>query len=407
MRAAAIILKDIRNIARDRHALAMMIVQPMIIILVLGFALGPMFSGRGGAIQADVGIVRLDEGELARVFLDEFLGAPELSAMFTQVRLTEEEARSRILEGKLKAAIIIPEDFTARVTTGQDSALTVLFDPASQVVAPLLRGVVGSFATQVSATEIATGAVAQEWIKAAAGAGRAPDPEWAASLAAQAGRAVWARMSAFGPEVVTRTVSTRKAVSSFEYYSAGMGVMYLMFSMMLGAKSLLDERDDFTLMRLMSTPTRKSEILAGKLVSVFAIGAAQWGVLVVFTRLAYGVKWGSAPWAFLALSACTILGCAGLSVFLSTVSKSRRGVNTISSIAIQVISLLGGSMIPIAVYPKALIALAKLTPNYWAMDGFSRIFAGAGLSEIGSNCISLAAIGVLLFGIGTARLRLE
>ena len=422
MKTLAIVGKDLKSILRDRQALSVMIAQPMVIILVLGLALGPLFLKGSGPLEGDIGVVCLDEDELTLALLEDFLDSPQLAQALTQIDLkTEDEARALVASGRLKVAIVVPEGFSANMLTGTKANLKLLYDPTSVHFAPMVRGLVGDFADQISTRQIATTAVMSQWLSSIQAdvaqhtiLPESPSPIWPdnseagiTELASRATQAVAERMEAYGPAVAVTSMPTTNGVSSFDYYAAGMGVMYLLFAMMLGARSLLDERDDFTLARLMSTPTYNRQILAGKLLSVAAIGVIEWVILVVFTRLVYGVKWGQSPVAFLALSASTIIACAGVSIFLATTSKTRRGVSAISSITIQVMSLLGGSMVPYFLFPRFMLFLSRLTPNYWAMNGFVQLFTGSGLTDIIPNVLALTGIGITLFTIGNKRLRLD
>jgi ABC-2 type transport system permease protein len=394
--------KDIRIALRDRQALSGMILQPMVVILVLGLALGPMFRDTGPGPASDVGVVDSDGGVYSQVFFKEVLEGEGLSEFLTQVPMTEDEARALIKAGKLRAAVVIPAGFSEKIMAGQPTAIRVLSDPASGVFAPMVRSIASSYAQTVAAQRVSMETVVRTWlVKGTA------SPVQLGSLYAEAAPAVAAAIRSPGPVLDERTAAAQKLVSSFQYYAAGMGVMFLLFGTMMGARSLLDERDQFTLARILATPTPRSIILAGKVVTVFVIGALQWTTLVLFTRIAYGVRWGTSPEAMAALSAATVFAAAGVGILLSTAARTRRGVGLASALFIQVSSLLGGSMVPIMVFPEFIKPLSKITLNWWAMTGFTALFTGSGLTDVVPSVAALLAIGAIAFIIGVARLRLD
>lgn len=51
-------------------------------------------------------------------------------------------------------------------------------------------------------------------------------------------------------------------------------------------------------------------------------------------------------------------------------------MDSIGGIGVQVLALLGGSMIPLALFPEALQQLAVIAPNKWALGGFLDIMNG-------------------------------
>ena len=69
------------------------------------------------------------------------------------------------------------------------------------------------------------------------------------------------------------------------FYAAGMAVFFLFFTVQFGVSSILDERRDGTLARMLVAPIRRSAVLGGKLLTSVVLGVMSMVVLAVATHL--------------------------------------------------------------------------------------------------------------------------
>jgi ABC-type multidrug transport system permease subunit len=70
----------------------------------------------------------------------------------------------------------------------------------------------------------------------------------------------------------------------------------------------------------------------------------------------------------------TAYACSSFGVFLASFAKSRKQVQTLSTIIIMIMSAIGGSMIPIFIMPELMQKIAVVSVNYWSIQGFYDIF---------------------------------
>lgn len=184
-----------------------------------------------------------------------------------------------------------------------------------------------------------------------------------------------------------------------------MGVMYILFGVSVASQSILVERRDGTLARLHTTPTASADIIGGKLLATFLTGLIQFTLLVIFTRLLYGVQWGSPALLTLMITA-TALAAAGLGTSVAALARSPESADSLASAAILPMSFLGGSMYPIYVMPAWIELASRLTFNRWALDGFLAIMDGATtVAAIARPVVVLVAMAVVFLTVGTRRLR--
>lgn len=402
MKSLAIALRDTKILIRDTRALLVMLAMPFVLILILGLALGSLWSGDSGVSKFNVGVVDKDGGEVAKAFTKDVLQAKDMKKMLVIETISESTARQSVANGDLAAAIIIPKDFSAKIKAGEKAKFTVLADPGQALRAGIVKAIADSFATNVSAIMIATKTPVTALVKS----GAVPPADinaLAMSLAAEA------RQALNDPQVkMTKSATTKnKDVTAIQYYSAGMAVMFVMFGAMFGAFSIMDERHNMTLARMLTSPTGRLSILTGKMGGVFLIGVLQFTALVIATRVFFGVSWGSSSLGVVTLALCTVLAATGVAIFIAAVAKTNKGAAGIAQIIIQLMAIMGGSTIPITVLPPWMQNAAKLTINYWGVTGFRDLMLGKGFGAIVAPSLFLLVFAAGFMAVGVWRFKYD
>lgn len=391
-------LKDLRITSRDRGALGVLLGMPMLLIVILGSALGNLAAN---IEKTPIAVVNLDKGSVGAEVTDGFFDDPDLSRLFLARRTTDiDEARAAVERGDLAGALVVPPDFTRRLDTGKPSKLTIYTDPGRQIAGAVFRSVAEAVSTHVSAASVAARTSAYY----AAGA-RTNDPSFIRGVVAKAVDSATETGSLEAVRVDETTAARGTEIPMLAYYAGAMSVMFMMFGSMFGAFSLLRERDTWTLPRMLTTPVPRSEIVGGKMLGVFTVGLAQFAVLYLFTN-AIGVRWGD-PFAVAILSVSTVAAATGLSLLIASAAKTVRSVSGIAQIAIQLMAALGGSFIPVAQFPEWMHPLHYLTVNGWAIDGILETMRGGSILTALPNAGVLLLMGAAFYAAGAMRLRWE
>jgi ABC-2 type transport system permease protein len=158
------------------------------------------------------------------------------------------------------------------------------------------------------------------------------------------------------------------------FYAAGVGVMFLLFSVSGAGGALLDEVDSGTLDRLLSTRLGMSGLLIGKWLFLTIMGLLQLTVMFVWGRIAFGLDlFGHLP-GFFVMTIVTAAAAAGFGLMLATLARTRAQLSGMSTIIILTMSALGGSMFPRFLMSETMQKLGLLTFNGWALDGYLKVF---------------------------------
>jgi ABC-2 type transport system permease protein len=177
--------------------------------------------------------------------------------------------------------------------------------------------------------------------------------------------------------VPVRTTDVRGAEGDLiSYYAAGIGVMFLLFSMAGAGASLLEEEESGTLERLLNSNLRMGTLLLGKWTFFTVIAMMQLCLMFVWGALIFGIDlWTVNHVAgFLVMALVTATAAAAFGIVFATICQTRAQLSGISTMVILLMSALGGSMAPRFVMPAFMTTVAKFTFNGWALDGFLKVF---------------------------------
>jgi ABC-2 type transport system permease protein len=190
-----------------------------------------------------------------------------------------------------------------------------------------------------------------------------------------------------------------------QYYAAAMAVMFLLFNATMGAKSIIQERNTETLARLMMSPTSNGSILIGKFMGTLLFALIQLIIFYMATSLFYDVNWGGNILQVLAVGIAYSVAVSGLSMILAAIVSEEKTTDLISGVGVQIFAILGGSMLPIYIFPDALQSFANITPNKWALTSFLSVMSGTSWSQLFLPISVLILMGLLSLTIGTWRLK--
>ncbi|MGB7539407.1 MAG: ABC transporter permease [Anaerolineales bacterium] len=399
MKFLQIAFKDLTVAFRDRTGLLLMLVAP--VVLTFGMALvSGRLTGSSGPTLADIPvvIVNQDTGDIGGGLVEAF-SSDELAGLLNPQTAADAAAGRALVDGnKAAAVVIIPSGFTDSITgTGTSPAnerIEVYANPEREVSAQVVTAIVESFIQQVELGRV-SGQVAVEDLIAAG----IITPAQAQETGLRVGQRAAAERESGGS---IRLVSTEKTTSEavvfdpMAYFAPSMAIFFLMFTVSLGGKSLLDEKETGTLARLSSAPVGETAILGGKMLGIYLTALAQMAILIGINAVLFHVTFGD-PLALSALVAVLVAAATAWGILLAALARTPNQVTTLGSAMMLTFGVLGGNFVSVSGMPAWFRLLGKITPNAWGIDGFVALGLGDGLPQIMGVLAGLLVMAVVLF----------
>jgi ABC-2 type transport system permease protein len=184
------------------------------------------------------------------------------------------------------------------------------------------------------------------------------------------------------------------------YYAGAVSILFVMFTAMQGAMSLIDERRAGLRLRLGLSAGGVAPLLLGRMLWLTALGVAQGLSLFVVAALLYRVPLlqSLAPWTATAIAAAA--ASSGLALALAAACPTREQAQTLSTFVVLILAAVGGSMAPRFLMPAALQALGWLTPHAWVIAAYQTILwrrmVDAEVVEAWCALAAFAGVGFLI-----------
>ncbi|MEM6980768.1 MAG: ABC transporter permease [Planctomycetota bacterium] len=208
-----------------------------------------------------------------------------------------------------------------------------------------------------------------------------------------------AAMSSLQPPsiAVVNVMGQGKSNPVISVYAAGIAVMFLLFGATSGGGVLLEERENQTLDRLLSSQMTMDHLLLGKWFYLTLLGCVQVTVMFIWAQLVFGLDLVASLDGFVIMTIVTSAAAASFGLFLATLCHTRGQLNGLSVVMVLSMSALGGSMVPRYIMSEKLREAGLWTFNAWALDGYDKVFwRGLPPSELGPQ---LAVLLATAFGL--------
>lgn len=365
-RIGAVLIKEFKQLTRDRLTYAMMLGLPIIQLLLFGYAINsePRHLPTAVLIQEDTVFARSVVAALKNSLYFEFAA---------QAR-TPAELDEMIRRGDVQFAITIPGDFTRRVARGDAPQILVEAD-----------------ATDPSATGGAVAALAS-----------LPNQALARDLTG----ALSARQATAAFEVVVHRRYNPEAVTAYNIVPGLLGVILSMTLVMMTSLSVTREAERGTMESLLATPVEPIEVMVGKLAPYVLVGLIQTVIILVIAKVLFDVPM-LGGWAGMSMGvALFIVGSLALGFLISTVAQSQLQAMQMSVFYILPSILLSGFMFPFRGMPAWAQAIGEVIP----VTHFLRVVRGAllkgqGLGDMWRELVALSAFVCVVTAIAMARYR--
>ena len=387
--ALTIAVKDIKRSVRDRSAIMLSVIAP----LLLAFILSTVLGNADESFTVNYTVVNNDGGPVADSFVNRALGGMEEEG-FAEISTSEgvAEARRKVENSDdVGAAFVIPEGFSEAVQSGGAATIEVLANPDAPIGAQIARSVAQGFASELNAVSLS--------IATSVSSGEGPpSPEALRRLQGEAQRTA-------SPITIIDESAGSREFDTKTFFAAGMAVFFLFFTAQYGAVSLLAERKEGTLARLLAAPVSKGAIITAKSIYAFVLGVSSMAILIIASTFLMDAHWGD-PIGVSLLVLAGVFAAMGIQSVVTTLAKTDEQAAGYGSVVGVTLGLLGGTFFPLSQAPSAIQGLSSFTPHSWLMRGFGELSGGAGtVGDILPAIGALLAMGAVTGAVALVRAR--
>jgi len=364
----AVMKKEIRCLQRDKFMLRILVIFPVLQLLVLGYAV--TFETKRVAIE----ICDMDKSSYSRHFIQKVI----TNDRFDFVGYTDDVNKldRDIKQWKTKIGLYFPPDFSEKlIRNGRASVLTYL-DAIDGNQALTAFGYLQRIALEQS-FQLIPKSVLRQHIK----------EDRIVSLTTH---------FLFNPDL-----------KNDAFMVPGVVVMLLtIVTSLMGALTLVKEKEAGTLEHIMVTPIRKSHLIAGKLLPYLIYAFIEIAVLIKLAQIIFSINFIGSYLTLYFITALFLFTTTGIGLIVSTLSQTQQQALFLSWFFIVFSSMLSGFFIPISNMPHWLQIITYINPMRYMMTSMRELFLkGTPLRYLVDQIVPLALLGASLFTVSVFKFK--
>jgi ABC-2 type transport system permease protein len=401
--------KDLLIVLRDKGVLAVYFLMPLLFASLLGLAFGNV-GGEEKTIEIDILLVNQDRGSYGQMLAD---GLNETEVVLLEELNDPAAADQRVADGDAAAAILIPADLSAKIDAGQPVELLMIQDPTQPEAADIAAGITNRAMAEIGLLgELRYGI--HSVLAQAPDYDQAP-PELVEAIEAQTLGVLWTQIQQMRQDPVIAVTEEPVAGADeaqpwdpITYYIPSFTVAFAFFLVGQMAMTLLQEKEEGTLRRILSSPMSRGSIIAGKMLAFGVVVFLQVTVLFTVGYALFKMPLGQSPLALLLLTLALALASTSLGMLVGALCRNSKQADRLGMILGFVLLVLGGGIFPLFRSEGLMGTLSRLTPNAWAIEGYMGLVSDNWtLLQTVPNILAVLAFAVVFFGIAVWRFRFE
>lgn len=384
--------KDLKVFSKDKKSLMISLLLPIILISLFGF----IFQNDDGAeINKPFRILVSDQdgSKLSRKLISILDSSKNLSVSPEQYN----KSLDLINKGEHFGVLIFKKGFEDSLARHLTLPLEIKYDKAHELEIRLIQSIIINRLLDTLGNELLTKNV-DSYIKV-----KFADMDETILQSIKENNDISMDFKKLVNLKVTSIVGERKKINiGLVQAIAGTAMLILLFSVSGHATSIIEEKENGTINRLLYSPLTVWQILFSKMLSAFFIALCQLIIMFSVAALLFNFDMSINFPTFIILVLATIIAVIGFGFFLASLCSSRLQAESLSTILIIVMSTIGGSMVPLFMMPAIMGKIAMFSVNYWVMQSFFDIYwRSLSFIEILPKILILLGTGLILIIISS------
>lgn len=359
IRTWAITRKEFIHIYRDWRSLGLIIIMPVLLMLLFGYAVTLDVK------KVPMAVLNRDGGQESLSFIYEFSGSPYFYIQsFVQ---GEEEIRKLIDKGIIKMGMIIPWNFSRLIKLEKTPSVAVLIDGTDANTANIILNYVKAISNRLTQEKTS--------LKIEKISGKKPKPLLDGRIR------VW-----FNEEMESKN-----------YFIPGLvAVIMSIIGVLLTGQVIVREWERGSMELLISTPLKKGELIIGKLFPYFFIGIIDLLLAVSMGKYIFDVPFRGSYLLLLSLSCIYLVVSLALGLIISTIARTQIFANQMAMIiGFLPTFLLSGFTFVISNMPLWLqIITYGIAPRYYVTISKEIFLKGSDINFLILETLILTGMGI-------------
>jgi len=365
-RTWAIAKKEFFHIYRDRRSLALVILMPVLLMILFGYAVTLDVK------KVSMAVLDRDRSQESLSFIQRFSFSPHFSPPL-YVR-DEKEMKRLIDEGRVKMGLVLPWDFSRLIKADRRAPVQLILDGSDSNTASIVLSYAQAIARQY--TEEKT----------------------------------FLKVESLGRQNVAMPIEGRPRIwfneelESKNYFVPGLvAVIMSIIGVLLTGQVIVREWEKGTMELLISTPVRKGELMMGKLFPYFFLGLIDLILAVLMGKWVFQVPLRGSVILLILLSCIYIIGTLALGLTISTVARTQLLANQLAMmIGFLPSFLLSGFTFSIANMPKWLQMITYvIAPRYYVTILKEIFLKGVGIPFLWRETLALIVFAIAGLWVAT------
>lgn len=348
--------KESLHILRDRRTMLVVMLIPVVLIVLFGFAISTEVNNVNVAVVATERTDGVNDAvnRIAHNNYFNFCG-------FIDQDQIDQELRS----GKVSAVIVFASDFDRRMAQISDGL------PSTPIIQLI-----------VDAADVNTAGASTAYLQEIL-------------LGSESKQAMFETRMLFNPQMK----------SAYNFVPGIMGLIFILVCAMMTSVSIVREKEVGTMEVLLVSPMRPVKIVFAKMIPYFVISCA---VLVIILLLSYyllGVPMSGGVWGIFSLSLLYVVLSLSLGLLVSIIAKTQVAALLISAMVMMMpMMLLSGMLFPIENFPKIFEVISTVVPARWYIDAIRKMMIqGSPFIAVWKEFAILLGMSVIFLSVSLVR----
>jgi ABC-2 type transport system permease protein len=355
MRFWQLFVRSLKETYRDVLALGFVLAFPLLFMLVLGAAFGdsnPSYT---------IGVIDNDNSQVSRSFVDEAL--PAVPTFEIEALDDANAALEALRQGDLRAYIVLPEGFGQQVSQIWQGAngnieFNITYDESDLQVSSQIVLTINAVTRSFAGIDIPI-------------------------------------------TIHDNPINIETEITNMDFIAPGIIIFGLLIMIPTSGRLMLRDKESRFLHRMLTTPARPWEFIAGYSLSMVLIAIAQ---IVIFILLGwlFGMDIIGSIWLAFAVFLLTAICSIGIGMVVASLSKSENQGESLSWLFSMPLAILSGVWFSSEYMPSYIRAFADIFPFSHAVDAARTVITrGAGMEAISGDFFFLVGWAAVVFVIGT------